>query len=246
MEKQDYSKMLVGIGVPSTERTFLAEFCDSFFCISKPLRTVYIRPKGRGPLDHVRNELVLVAQKVGCTHIWMADTDQVYPGETLTKLLSHNLPVVAAKVHRRYEPYDPILLRGSHGAYKSVPDDEWKKGGLVEVEATGCGSILYNMDVFKTIPHPWYEFNLDDPANPVGEDVSFCIKLRENKIPIYVDCDIRVGHMGMNIITEEAYWAYKFSQNRGPITPLTKKLPRKKNVNVNVEWEGENDDKKEK
>lgn len=241
----NYEGIRVAIGVPSTERTFLTEFSDSFFALARPMNSVYIRPKGRGPLDHIRNELVMVAKQMGCTHIWMADTDQVYPQRVLVQLLSHDLPVVAAKVHRRYEPYDPILMRGKHGSYKAVPDEEWKKGGLVEVDATGCGSILYNMEVFDKVPNPWFEFHMEDQVNPIGEDVDFCQKLRKVGVKIYVDCDIKVGHMGMNIITEEAYWAYKFSQNKSSIiTPLSK-LSRKVNPDISVDWEGEEDGNKE-
>jgi len=238
-----YERAKLAIGIPSTERTFLAEFSDSFFSLARPMRTAYIRPKGSGPLDHIRNELVQVAQRLECTHLWMADTDQVYPQDTLIRLMAHDLPVVASKVHRRYEPYDPILLRGTHKAYKSVSDEEWKKGGLIEVDATGCGSILYKMEIFTQIEYPWYKF-VFDPSNPIGEDVYFCQKLREAGIKIFVDCDAKVGHMGMNIITEEAYWAYKFSQNKSAVTPTLRKLPRKANPNIKVEWEGEQSDNK--
>ena len=241
----NYEGIRVAVAVPSTERTFLAEFSDSFFALSRPMNSVYIRPKGAGPLDHIRNELIMVAQQMQCTHIWMADTDQIYPQDTLIKLLSSDLPVVAAKVHRRYPPYDPILLRGDHGNYKAVPEDEWKAGGLIKVDATGCGSILYKMEVFDQVPMPWFEFHLEDTVNPIGEDVDFCQKLGRAGVPIHVDCDVKVGHMAMNVITEEAYWAYKFSQNKGPVVPRTRTLPKKKNPNVKVEWEGEQDGKKE-
>ena len=237
----DYKNMLVGVCIPGTDRTFPSEFCDSFFCIGKPSRTVYIRPKGAGPLDHIRNELVLMAQKMMCTHVWMADTDQIYPQDVLMKLLAADLPVVAAKVHRRYPPYDPLLLRGSPGSYKSVPEAEWTPGGLVEVDATGCGSILYNMEVFDKIPYPWFEFHFENKANPVGEDVDFCQKLRKAGIPIHVDCGIEIGHMSLNIITVESYWAYKYSQNTGPQKVQTMTLPRKKDPRVDVEWDGETD-----
>lgn len=240
----DFKNVLVGLGIPDTGRVFMAEFFDSFICVNRPMKSVYIRPDGKGPIDHIRNALVDVAKKLGCTHLWMADTDQVYPQDTLIKLLSHDLDVVAAKVHRRYPPYDPLLLRGEIHNYKTVPEDEWKQGGLIEVDATGCGSILYKMEVFKKIEHPWFQFKLEDP-DPIGEDVFFCSKLKEAGYGIFVDCDIRVGHMGLNIITEESYWAYKWSQPSGVAIPQAKALPKKKDPKIKVNWEVENENSQE-
>jgi hypothetical protein len=46
-----------------------------------------------------------------CTHLLMMDTDQTYPQDTITKLLSHDVTVCGAVIHRRYPPFEPILYR---------------------------------------------------------------------------------------------------------------------------------------
>ena len=234
----EFDDIMLGIGVPSTERVYFAEFVDSFYCVSRPVNVAYIKPAGKGPMDAIRNELVKAAQELKCTHLWMADTDQIYPRDTLLKLLRHRLDVVSAKVHRRYPPYDPLLLRGKIHDYKSVPEEEWKAGGLVEVAATGCGSIVYNMKVFDAVAEPWFEFLIHE-ADPIGEDVHFCHKLKEAGFKIFVDCDIRIGHLNMGIITEESYWAYKFTQQPEGYTPQVGKAPRQKSKHVDVMWETE-------
>jgi len=104
------------------------------------------------------------------------------------------------------------MFKGKHPNFKLIPDDIWKKGGLVEVDAVGAGSILYDMEVFKNIEPPWFEFHLEE-GPPIGEDIFFCDKLRAAGYKIYVDCDIKVGHLSTAVITEESYWAYKFAQD---------------------------------
>jgi len=210
----DLDKVRLAVAMPHTDRSYMSEFTDSFFCLERPMDCVFLRPSMCGPLDILRNHLVTTAGSQKCTHLWMADTDQVYPWDTLVRLLEHDLDAVACKVHRRYPPYDPIMFRGKHPLFKNVPDEEWKKGGLIEVDATGSGSIMYNMRVFKEIKPPWFEFHLQDPGKPpLGEDIFFCTKLKKAGFKIYVDCDIKVGHLATLAITEESYWAYKFARD---------------------------------
>ena len=206
----------LGLGMPHTDRYYMVEFVHSFFLLERNIDLTYLVPSLCGPTDVLRNHLVRAASSQKCTHLWMADTDQIYPQNTLTRLLERSiegdLDAVTAKVHRRYPPYDPIMFRGEHPAFKNVPDEEWKKGGLIEVDATGCGSILYNMRVFEKIPFPWFEFKLEE-GPPLGEDIYFCVKMREAGFRIFVDCDLKVGHLATLPITEESYWAYKFARD---------------------------------
>lgn len=204
----------LGIGLPSTQSHLPAEFVDSFFCISRPKNTTYVRPSGTGPLDTVRNQLVDIAISKGNTHLIMMDTDQVYPANTITALLEHDKPFVAAKVHRRCLPYDPILQRGKIGSFTQVPDSEWENGGLVEVDATGFGCVLMDLEAVKTLPRPYFKFDLN--VKPyVGEDIYFWSQVKEAGFKIYVDCDIKIGHLQTLMLTEESYWALK---NYGDMT----------------------------
>ena len=137
---RDLSKIKLGIALPNVQDSYPSQFVDSFCQIAKPAH-LYLKPSGGGPIDVVRNDLVLKAMSCDCTHIWMTDTDQVYPQNVLMRLLEHDLDIVAAKVHKRYPPYDPILLRGTINKFDVVPDEEWSTHGgqLIEVDATGFG-----------------------------------------------------------------------------------------------------------
>ena len=214
---RDLSKIKLGIALPNVQDTYPSQFVDTFCQITKP-KHLYLKPNSGGPIDSVRNDLVLMALSCDCTHIWMTDTDQVYPQNVLMQLLEHDVDIIAAKVHKRYPPYDPILLRGTLDKFDLVPDEEWSKDGgqTVEVDATGFGSVLINMEVFEKIKRPWFHFDLSHPGGPVGEDIGFYVKAREAGFRVFVDCSIKIGHLTRLIVTEESYFAYKEVLNGKP------------------------------
>jgi hypothetical protein len=160
-----------------------------------------------GPIDTLRNDLVDRALELGASHIMFMDTDQIYPVHTIPSLLSHKLPIVGCVVHRRYPPFDPILLRGKIGDYESI--DDYQDGELVEVDATGTGCLMFNMEVFRNMPRPWFKFRHLPTGEGIGEDIGFCHDLKETGYKIYVDTSIQCGHLTTLNVTRETHALYK-------------------------------------
>lgn len=202
------NKIKLGIAIPLTDDKCYSSFFDSFVLLDKPPFT-YIRPMGYAPIDKVRNDLVRQALECKCTHLLMMDSDQVYPSDTITKLLTHDLDVVSAKVHRRYPPFDGLLYRGTIGEYEFVPDEEIVNNKLIEIDATGCGCIMYKTEVFKNIPEPWFEFSKNQHGKDVGEDIGFCHKLREAGYKIFTDTTIDISHLSLLSVNWGTYKLYK-------------------------------------
>ena len=203
----------LAIAIPLIDKTVPAAFLDSFVVMQKP-SFIYLRPQYNGfNIADIRNQLVERALENGCTHILMMDSDQVYPYDTIMKLLSHDKPVVSAIVHRRYPGFDPILYRGVPGRYIHVSDEEIldckDKKQLVEIDATGCGCVLYNTEVFLKVDAPWFQFTRDEKNNVVGEDIGFCYKLRKTGYNIFCDPTIDIGHMSTLEINWGTYALYK-------------------------------------
>ncbi len=189
----------LAIGFPLTDKSVPAEFATSMLVMDKPaewklLVPRYNRDSFPASIAAVRNDLVEQALDHGCSHLLMCDTDQVYPADTLARLVAHEKPIVGVAVHRRWPPFDRILMRGELGAYESVPDEEAYSGRLVPVDATGTGCVLFDTRVFLSIPRPWFELGEFNGA-PLGEDISFCSKARAAGIPIYVDTSVEVDHL---------------------------------------------------
>ncbi len=198
----------LGIAIPNNFQMVPSAFMDSFLMMEKP-PCVYLRSGASHDLAGLRNGLVKLALEQGCTHIIMMDVDQIYPVDTLTRLLSHNKDIVGGKVHRRYPPFDPLMLKGDINSYENVM--EWKKGELVEVDATGTGCLLFNMDVFRNMPAPWFKFRRKDngDADDVGEDIGFCSDARKAGYKIYVDTGCKIGHLSWMVVSEETHLMYK-------------------------------------
>ncbi|MEN6615117.1 MAG: hypothetical protein ABFD12_01025 [Syntrophorhabdus sp.] len=200
------SNISLAIGIPNSFPFVPSEFFRSFAMMEKPGYTLIM--KTNGPIDTLRNDIVEKAMAEGCTHILMCDVDQIYDPQTIPKLMSHRLPVVAAKINRRYPPFDPIIMKITDEGYQ--PIDDYTPGSLVECDATGTGCILYNMEVFRKLPYPWFRFQ-KNPENGmvIGEDIGFCQDLKAAGYKIYVDTSVEIGHLATIIVNDSMNKLYQ-------------------------------------
>lgn len=149
-----------------------------------------------------RNALVERALKINPTHILFIDADMTFPRDSITKLLSHDLPIVGATASRRGEDDDAIgkTLDGGRLKIPSPP---------VKMQWLGMPFMLIHMDVIKKMkpPYfaepPWWMMtpNSDPcPETPglVPEDEYFCIRARELGYDIWCDIELSmsIGHRG--------------------------------------------------
>lgn len=198
------SNFRLGIGLPLSFHMISSAFFDSFICMEKPPFT-YLRTSN-GAIEDMRNDLVRDALRAGCSHLIMMDTDQCYHEQTIPRLLSHKKPIVGCLVFRRYPPFDPLMLRGEIGKYKTI--EEWDPGSLVEVDATGTGCLLFEMEVFRRMPGPWFRSRSHD-GSPVGEDIGFCSDLRAAGYRILVDTSVPAGHLSQIQVVEGTWRLYR-------------------------------------
>ena len=208
--------MKIGLALPHTHISYHRLFVHSFFCMERTVDMALLTPNSTGPIDTVRNELCQQALLLDCTHIFWCDTDQTYPPDTLTKLLSHRLPIVCAKVHRRHPPYDALLKRDNPdkedtlNPYIDVDYDEWglrgDAHGLIEVDATGFGCNLMHIEVIEKMPRPWFLTKLYQKPT-IGEDFFFWRQARELGYKIMVDCSIDVGHITDAVVNGRTFVA---------------------------------------
>lgn len=216
------SNLRLGIGVPCSFPMVPISFVNSFIQMEKP--TFQYITADNGPIDTLRNDIVEKAQNVSATKLIMMDVDQVYDLKTITKLLAHNLSVVGAKVHRRYPPFDPIIMKITDKGY--LPIEDYEDGALVECDATGAGCIMYDMEIFRKLPYPWFKFQ-KHPSNGmvIGEDVGLCQDLKAKGYKIYVDTSIEIGHLTTMVVNKATHNLYKAmktaKQKKAASTALT-------------------------
>jgi len=208
----------LSIALPLVDDKVSVSFMVSFILMNKPSYTLLMPrfPVGKFAMNHaeLRNDLVKQALKNNCSHLLMLDTDQVYPKDTVSKLIEHaenGIDVVGAPVHRSWPPFDPILYRGKIGQYIHVPDNECYSGDLVEVDATGCGCIMYATKIFEEMEPPWFTNPIDDKkGSQVGEDIGMSWRLRCAGHKIFIDTSISdIEHMVTYGVKRETYELYK-------------------------------------
>lgn len=227
------SNFSLAIGIPLTFPFVPAGFFYSFALMDKMPAYTLIHADN-GPIDTLRNDIVEQALMIrGITNLIMMDTDMQYHVDTIPRLLSYRLPVVGALCFRRYPPFDPIMLKGTAGDYESI--DEWEEGALVEVDATGAGCLMFDMQIFRDMPKPWFKFrSLDKTGETIGEDIGFCVDLKNAGYKIYVDTTIPSGHLTTLCVNRQTYNLYKSMKTKQHGEALKKALCNNIDNNLNL------------
>lgn len=213
------SNQHLAIGIPLTFPWVPSSFFHSFVHLERPDFT-YLHADN-GPIHELRNNLVEKALQIHASHLIMMDVDQVYHPQTITRLLSHRLPIVGALVHRRYPPFDSLMLRAvrvSENVMGYEPIDEWKDGELVEVDATGGGCLMFEMSVFRKMPRPWFRTERNPDGTPIGEDIGFCRDLKDAGYRIFVDTSVPAGHLSTMIVNTATNRLYRACKSRQAAT----------------------------
>lgn len=195
----------LAIGIPCNFQMVPLAFFESLMLMERPNFELIM--KDAGHIDDMRNDIVKTAQKAGCTHLIMMDTDMIYHPQTITRLLSHDLPIVGALTFRRYPPFDPLMMKSAGAKYQTI--QEWKDGDLVEVDATGTGCLMLNMRIFDELPYPWFRMRTNEEGGVIGEDIGLCKDLKERGYQIFVDTSVPSSHLTTMAVNLQTHLLYK-------------------------------------
>lgn len=147
--------------------------------------------------------------------ILFLDSDMTPPPDMITKMLSHNMPVVSGMAFKRIPPFQPCFytkldIDGSGHNIKPrlATALEFGDKGVLQVEGVGLACCLIRREVFDLLDAPYFF-----PIPNLGEDLTFCYKIKQKKIPIIVDLTIDCGHVSEIPVSkfhyQEAYKQYK-------------------------------------
>jgi len=119
---------------------------------------------------------------------WDADIVPADPRRAIRQLLNRKRSIVGgAYIQRGAEHYCAAVNDRGHVSQNST--------GIHSVDWVGAGFLLVHQSVFDTCPKPWFrhEFVGDDQT---PEDIGFCMNARRNGFKVYVDCDVKLEHIG--------------------------------------------------
>lgn len=160
-----------------------------------------------------RNDLVKQAMKFECSHILWLDSDMVFPPETLTYLYKEmeetGADLISGLYFRRCPPFSPVAfdtLEIKDGK-ASWTDYTGELSGLHEVGGVGFGCALMKTDMLLEMAATYGDFF--GPILNVGEDLAFCWRARKLGYKILLDCNLKLGHVGHTVFTQQYYEALK-------------------------------------
>lgn len=162
-------------------------------------------------LPVARNMIAAGFLDSGLEWLWTVDTDIVFNPGTLAALTSAadpaEVPIVSALYYTlnagRKLPAAGLAAPGDPADLRPCGDPPGD--GLVRVDATGAGCLLIHRVVLEKIQadaggDPCWFRPITDGNRSLGEDLSFSVRLNRAGFPLYVHCDIRVGHAKTVII----------------------------------------------
>jgi glycosyltransferase involved in cell wall biosynthesis len=197
-------RLKITIGIPSSTEFLHRHFVESLINLKYPEKTdVQFCCVYGLQLPFARNRIVDEALENNSDYLLFLDADMIFPPDLLTRLVFHNVDIVNALAFRRIEPHYPCIFKWNENehCYETMT----YYGGLQEVDACGMCSILIRMDVFRKLKKPWYYYR----DNLFSSDLTFCENCRKEGFKVYVDTDLKIGHLGAeNVITEEYYLAH--------------------------------------
>lgn len=195
------NRLRITVGIPTATAYFHQKFVQSLMSLRYPPNTDAFHSIVTGyQLPFARNRIVEEALNNNSDYLLFIDADMIFPPDLLTKLLAHGKDLCNALAFRRIEPHYPCIFKfdTTNKCYQTMSYTK----GLLEVEATGMAAILINTDVFKSIKKPWYYYR----DNLFSSDLTFCENVKKTGYKIWVDSDLKIGHLGNEqIITEEYY-----------------------------------------
>ena len=189
------------------------------------IRLANLRGKFNYHFTFVQNSLVYDARETlaetllnsKCEAIMMIDSDMTFHPASVELLERHKKPFVTAKAFKRVEPFQPCF----YTKVEKQKNDEWYMEspieygeGLLEIQGSGLACALIRREVFEILEKPYFF-----PDSKIGEDLTFCQKLKNKNIKMFLDTTLQFGHLGWREVLESDFKDYyeKHKNSEKPI-----------------------------
>lgn len=194
------------IGIPTTGQVEI-EYVNSILRLAKTNPNADVVHMSGSLVYAARNDFVKQAIEGDYTHLLFIDSDMVFNADALNVLLYHDKDIISGSIFSRVAPYKPCfyekLRLGEPGEIICEHVKELQDG-VQEVEGVGTAFLLIRTNVLKRIIAKCNVYPFQ-PLHSYGEDLSFCIRARQQGYKVYVDNDLTIGHIGKVVVTRSAY-----------------------------------------
>jgi len=151
--------------------------------------------------------------------LWMVDTDMTFEPDTVERMVAEADPVRAPIVGGLCFGVDEgELFATLYDMVQDSPEEPphmvryntWPKDAMFQVTATGAACMLVHRSVAEAIrekypePYQWFQ-EMNFGGQPMGEDITFCLRAGLAGFPIFVHTGIHIGHAKTSILTSDMY-----------------------------------------
>lgn len=189
-----------------------AEFAESMLRLDIPDGCKFVMV--RNTLIYTARDLIARnAVKEGFDRVMWIDSDMVLPADTLVRLsqdMDTGIDYVSGLYFARTLPISPVIYSDIRW---NVNDDGWVQTGadkyenypegLFEIAGSGFGCVMTSAELLKKTTDAY-----GSPFSPlmgIGEDLTFCWRVKKLGLKMYCDSRIKCGHVGRMIYNEEKW-----------------------------------------
>ena len=142
---------------------------------------------------------------------WVDSDMRFSPGlfRKLSDDIDEGRDFVSGLYFTRKPPYKPVIFKKAgyeqiNNGVKPIAETyyEYPKDSVFEVEAAGFGGVMMNTSLLAEV-----EKNFGLPFSPImgfGEDISFCLRVKELGKKMYCDSSVKMGHVGQFVYDEDS------------------------------------------
>jgi FkbM family methyltransferase len=174
--------------------------------IQSPPVPMAIKPNaGDSLVSRSRNVLAAEFLKSDCTHLLFLDTDLIFSGDQIKRLVEHDLPIVAGLY--------PKKQRELAWVCNMLPDEQPDANGIQRIKYAGTGCLLIKREVFERMidAHPEIAYRPDNgeegekwdffsvgvhKGRYLSEDWFFCQRALDLGYDVCADTRVILKHVG--------------------------------------------------
>lgn len=129
-------------------------------------------------------------------YVLMVDSDVIIPPDCLDNMLENPVPMcVGVYPRKNTKSKETELFKFSEKDYLDRFSYDELTAIRMPVKGSGFGCALIDVNVFKTLPFPWFKYVVYDSGDVLSEDLYFCDILRRQGYTIEADTRVKCGHL---------------------------------------------------